>query len=252
MALLSNFLAVGPYRPDQARATIVGDFVFPERVEKHRQEVWKEFREQNPKAFDGSLLRLLSLDARDGRIKLMLQRTTFSSYVASREPAFADRFPSASRSDPIGITVMAMGSDKHLLITRRSFEAEQNPGGVYFIGGYADARDDGPLDLFAEAQRELREEIGFDAVDKSDSLLLGIAYDPVHCHPEATILLRAKVPAHEMLKHLDRAMDAAEADAHYVVSLESVLGGSAARKIGGPATWSVLTSSELLRKAGLA
>ncbi|TPK85488.1 MULTISPECIES: NUDIX domain-containing protein [unclassified Mesorhizobium] len=252
MALRSNFLAVGCYRPDQVSAKIFGDFTFSETAERHRQEVWQKFQKRNPGAFDGSLARLHALDATGERIDLKFQRTTFSSYVSSRDPAFVDRFPDASRSDPIGITAVALGIDGYVLVTRRSLEAEQNPGGLYFVGGYANAHDDGPVDLFAEAERELREETGFDEVDRLGSRLLGIAYDPVHCHPEITILLRARASAGEMLKHLNKATDAAEAHSHHVLPLTSVLDGSAASRIGGPATWSFGIGSELLRKTDLA
>lgn len=241
-----GFLAVGPFRPEMVTAEIAGDFAFPPEVENHRLNTWKEFRAKNPAAFDGSLARLQSFDLHDGQISLRLQRTTFSSYIASRMPDFADRFSSSGRSDPIGITVVTLGTDGNVLVTRRSLLAEQNPGGIYFVGGYADGHDDGPMDMFEEARRELREEIGFDEADKSGSRLLGIAYDPVHCHPEATILLRPRASIAEMLAHLSKAADAAEAHAHHAVSLASILDGSA---IIGPKTWSFSISSELLRRA---
>lgn len=245
----SKLLTSGAFRPDQVTANVFGAFSFPDQIEKYRQETWNRFQDSHPKAFDGSLVRLHSVIVSDGHIDLRFQRTAFSAYVTSRDPGFEGRFPNASRADPMGITIVALSNDGHVLVTKRALDAEQNPGALYFVGGYADAQDeDGPIDLFAEAERELREETGEVEVDRSASLLLGIGYDPHYCHPEATVMLVLNIPGHEMLRHVGKAKDAREAHSFHLVTLESVVDDSAVKELGGPATWSFRQSSALLRK----
>src|SRR5437588_11583941 len=102
-------------------------------------EFWKSYQARYPSAFNGAMLGLVEIKGYDtNELQLLVKRTSYAEYVATRDPSFQVTHPQVERANPLGITVAALSSDDMIVITRRSVNAEQNPGMPYFIGGYAE------------------------------------------------------------------------------------------------------------------
>jgi 8-oxo-dGTP pyrophosphatase MutT (NUDIX family) len=221
------------------KCSIEGDFVLEGRAGVEQAIVWEGFRQSRPNAFDGKLLRLRSFSFTESRANLVAQVTSFSAYITSRDPIFLERFPESERADPLGLTVLLLGSDNRLILTQRSLNAEQNPGGLYFIGGYAEPNEfAGDLDIFDEACREVVEEIGLAQSEINERALIGLAYDPVYCHPEMFFLVRANADAEAIIAASSSAVDRHEANRIFSAPFEKLLDDSFDGGRVHPRTWS--------------
>ena len=130
---------------------------------------------KNSAAFDGALLRMADYRIEDGRLFVAANSTSFSAYVATRHPGFGDKYPHEARADPLGMTAIVLTADDGVIVTKRSLAADQNPGGLYLIGGYAEpAKDSDTVDLFQEVARDIAEEIAVSDLIRSASLLIGL------------------------------------------------------------------------------
>lgn len=212
---------VGPFAPERVSCHVSGKFEFPPHVSEHRDRIWQRHKRRWPRDFDGPLLRLSHTAVSGGSVYLECTRTGYADYIASRDPYFGEGFPGVERADPIGMTILVVSSDRRLLVSQRSEYAEQNPAALYFVGGYAEPPPtDRPVDLFAEALRELREETGIVDIDPVASRILGASYDPAFCHPELFFVVRATVRGEVLLAKVERAADAAEAQAFHLMPVE--------------------------------
>ncbi|TBE75631.1 hypothetical protein [Rhizobium ruizarguesonis] len=153
---------------DQIECRIFGNFQFSEAVEKTRKASWEALLIKNSAAFDGALLRMADHRIEDGRLVVAANSTSFSAYVATRDPRFGDVYPHAARADPLGMTAVVLTADDSVIVTKRSLAADQNPGGLYLIGGYAEpGKGFDTVDLFQEVAREIAEEIAVSDLTRS-------------------------------------------------------------------------------------
>jgi 8-oxo-dGTP pyrophosphatase MutT (NUDIX family) len=242
---VKRMLFIGPVSVNNVSCMVSGQCVPHSALMRHQRSMWNEFVAAHPGSFDGPLVRLKNaLPTLDG-IRLECERTSFSAYIATRDPAFDREFPGCKRADPIGLTVILMSADRRILVTQRSCTAEQNPGALYCVGGYAEPPEqDGPLDLVSEAARELREETGIATIDHTQAWLLGLAYDPVHCHPEAFMLIRVAETGDEILHSSATAVDVNETGQFTMVDAADILSDA---EIPVSCTWSFQRGREFLR-----
>jgi hypothetical protein len=236
-------------KAENVSCELSGSFAFDNSGESEQLRVWSDFIRTRPSAFDGALLRLKSFAAAEGRAVIEAERTSFSAYITSRAPSFSREFPTSERADPLGLTVLLISHDNHLVVTQRILTAEQNPSGLYFVGGYAEpAARDGAINLFDEAGREVKEEIGAHDVDPDLSWLIGLAYDPVYCHPELFFILRSGHTAEEIV-HLSRnADDRTEANGIFTYPFDAVLSGDVGQLAAFPRTWSFVRGINFARR----
>lgn len=233
---------------DRIACRFEGDLVLSEPVEAARRTLWRAMTAARPSAFDGALLRLDAHAVVDGALHLAFRRTAFSAYVATRDPGFAERHPGHDRADPLGLTAIVLTADRHAIVTRRSLTAEQNPGALYFVGGYAEPPAPGaPIDLFGEVAREIAEEIAVIDLIRPASFAIGLAYDPVYCHPELSFVTVSGRAARDVLAGAALASDRDEAADIVAVPLADLLAGDAT---GGatPRTWSFLKARDFLAR----
>jgi hypothetical protein len=233
---------------DHIDCRVGGDFHLSAPVEALRQATWQATVAKRPTAFDGALLRLDGHRLCEDRLRLAASRTTFSAYVATRDPHFSDDHPGEARADPLGMTAIVTTADHQAIVTRRSLTADQNPGALYFVGGYAEPRRIGDtVDLFADVAREVAEEIAVTDLDRGASYAIGLAYDPLYCHPELIFLAVSASTAAAILAGAHRAPDRDEAAELTAVPISDLLEGR-----GGPAhaprTWSYTTSRAFLAR----
>ncbi|SIR01449.1 hypothetical protein SAMN05880590_110131 [Rhizobium sp. RU35A] len=231
---------------DCVACTSRGRFELAGPVEAARRVAWDAHRAQNASAFDGSLLRLDDLRVDQGRLVLQASRTCYSAYVATRHPEFAVAHPDARRADPLGMTALVVTADDHVIVTRRSLTADQNPGALYLIGGYAEPPEvDGSVDLFQEIAREIAEEIAVTDLVRSASSAIGMGYDPVFCHPELFFVTPSRSSAADILKVARQARDRGEASRILAYPLAAFFSGRSVLA-DAPETWSFITARSFL------
>lgn len=233
---------------DRIDCRVGGDFHLSAPVEALRQTTWRTTLAKRPTAFDGALLRLDGHQVSEDRLRLTASRTTFSAYVATRDPRFADDHPGEARADPLGMTAIVTTADRQAIVTRRSLSADQNPGALYFVGGYAEPRGAGDtVNLFDDAAREIAEEIAVTDLDRATSYAIGLAYDPLYCHPELIFLTVSASTAAAILVGARDAPDRDEAAELIAVPLSDLLDGR-----GGPThaprTWSYTKTCAFLAR----
>ncbi|WP_246651683.1 NUDIX hydrolase [Rhizobium laguerreae] len=232
---------------DHIDCQLVGNFELQDRVEEVRKSTWAAVCAKRPAAFDGSLLRMASYQVDGERLSIAASRTRFSAYVATRHPAFASEHPHADRADPLGLTAIVLTADGNVIVTKRSLLADQNPGGLYLIGGYAEPGDsDGPVDIFNEIAREVEEEIAVGDVSRSEAVAIGLAYDPVFCHPELFLLMPSKSTAADILSGADAAPDRNEASELLFYSVDDILDDNGPHK-NAALTWSFIKARKFLQ-----
>jgi 8-oxo-dGTP pyrophosphatase MutT (NUDIX family) len=231
----------------QINCRLVGNFEPQDRVEEVRKSTWAAVCAKRPAAFDGSLLRMASYWVDGERLSIAASRTRFSAYVATRHPAFASEYPDADRADPLGLTAIVLTTDGNVIVTKRSLLADQNPGGLYLIGGYAEpGESDGRVDLFNEIAREVEEEIAVRDVSRSEAIAIGLAYDPVFCHPELFLLMPSKSTAADILSGADAAPDRNEASELLFYSVDDLLDDNGPHKYAA-LTWSFIKARKFLQ-----
>lgn len=232
---------------DQIECISRGRFDLREEVERRRQANWAAHLGRNPAAFDGSLLRLDAFHSDGAHLRIQSSRTCYSAYVATRHPDFAAEHPGCQRADPLGMTAVVLSADRQVIVTRRSLVADQNPGALYLIGGYADPpQGDGKLDLFLEIAREIREELAVTDLVRSASFAIGLAYDPVFCHPELFFLTASQSDAGAIIAGANQAPDRNEAAKLFVCPVTAFLANPVSLH-DTPQTWSYATARAFLR-----
>lgn len=232
---------------DQIHCRLAGEFALSEIVEAERKFGWDRFLARHPAAFDGRLLRMAAYGIENGRLTITANSTCFSAYVVTRHAGFAEEHPQAERADPLGLTVVLITADQQVILTKRSLTAEQNPGALYLVGGYAEPAAGEETDLFEEAARELAEEIAVTDLDRSESFAIGLAYDPVFCHPELFLLTESRSSAAEILDGAHHAPDRNEAGELFASPLSDILNDDDFLP-DAPRTWSFLKAQSFLRK----
>jgi len=232
---------------DQIHCRLAGEFELSEIIEAERKSGWDRFLARHPAAFDGRLLRMAAYGIENGRLTITANSTCFSAYVVTRHAGFAEEHPQAERADPLGLTVVLITADQQVIVTKRSLTAEQNPGALYLVGGYAEPAAGEETDLFEEAARELAEEIAVTDLDRSESFAIGLAYDPVFCHPELFLLTESRSSAAEILDGAHHAPDRNEAAELFASPLSDILNGDDFLP-GAPRTWSFLKAQSFLQQ----
>ncbi|SOC38787.1 hypothetical protein SAMN05892877_105263 [Rhizobium subbaraonis] len=232
---------------DRIECRLVGDFELAKAVETNRKSIWASTSSRHPEAFDGTLLRMADHRIECGQLTISAQKTCYSAYLATRHPEFDDEYPDAARADPLGMTVVVLTADDCAIVTRRSLTAEQNPGGLYFVGGYAEPNGSKTVDLFQEAAREIAEEIAVSDLIRSASYAIGLSYDPVFCHPEMFLLTVSRSTATQVLDGAGNAPDRNEAAHLYAYPLDDILNGDSALA-DAPKTWSFLKARAFLAR----
>lgn len=232
---------------DHIDCHLVGNFELQNRVEEVRKSTWAALCAKRPAAFDGALLRMASYWVEGERLSIAASRTRFSAYVATRHPTFGFEYPDADRADPLGLTAIVLTGDGNVIVTKRSLLADQNPGGLYLIGGYAEpGESDGPVDLFNEIAREVEEEIAVRDVTRSEAVAVGLAYDPVFCHPELFLLMPSKSTAADILSGAEAAPDRNEASELLFYSVDDILDDNGPH-MNAALTWSFIKARKFLQ-----
>lgn len=212
----------------------------------YEANAWSTYCRNHAQSWDGKLWGLYSHAVSGQQLHLQFRNTTFAAYIASRAPEFIQQWPEVRRADPLGVTILCITKGDRLIVSRRSPMAEQNPSGLYYVGGYMEQTDvtDGLPDVFRAAQRELSEETGLGLADTLT--VAGLAYDPTYCHPELFVVARLAQTGEEVEQRWSLAVDRGESENLLAVPLGQVVSGSGLDELGVP-TWSFQIGQALLR-----
>lgn len=155
--------------------------------------------------FNGPMSRLERSGVRpDGRLHLVLSRTDYKSFLGTNltRPDLADRFGPAALANPLGVSVALETADRFLLLGRRNDAVAYYPGRIHPFAGALEPDAD-RADVFAAAERELREELSLDAAELSDLRCTGLAEDPALRQPELIFRVRCTLRRPQVEEKLD-------------------------------------------------
>ena len=153
--------------------------------------------------FDGPLCRFERLTADEQHLHLKVSRCSYKQFFGTNgsHPEWADAHGWNFLANAIGTSAALVSSDGWLVFGSRSMAVALYPGWAHPFGGILEPSED--LDLLAEMQRELHEEIGLSASDISDLACIGLVRDPCLRQPELIYLARASLTLHELESRLD-------------------------------------------------
>jgi 8-oxo-dGTP pyrophosphatase MutT (NUDIX family) len=238
----------GPWRSGDVKCQYVSDCNFTPPGFGYVDEIWIAHKNRYPLAHDGPMLGLAAiLEGTSTGLRLAVRPTSYSQYLATRSPSFTATHPGMSRANPLGTTIIVLTADGMVVVTRRSMSADQNPGMTYFVGGYVEpvANADVASVIGATMTREVTEELG---IKCSNVIVLGVANDPIFCHPEVCAVSRVCAKAEEISKAWQKACDKSETSELLLISLPELLSCAPEKLFPGGVTWSFASASHLLRR----
>ena len=198
--------ATGAWTPDQVRTEWVeSSRPIIESVERAIDEAWRHAR-QRPGVllFDGPMCRLERWRATPHELHLSLSRTSYKTFlgtnVARAEPA--DAHGANVLANPVGLSAALVTADERLLLGRRGPNVAYYPGRVHPFAGALEPRD-GPIDVFAEMRRELREELSLAPADLGAMRCIGLIEDAALRQPELVFHVHVARPHERLVAAVD-------------------------------------------------
>lgn len=225
-----------------------GEFTPSKDVQSHIAQFWERFKQKYPRAFSGPMLRLHSWMDDHNKLLLKTQSTDYAAYIGTRDRNFRERYSENDCAKPLGMTVIPVTEEGKIVVTRRSLRLEQNPGSLYFIGGYIESGVDKfgtEVTIWQDIKREVKEELNVEGESIKKGTFLGVAYDPSYFHPEVFVKLHLNKTAKEVLELWLHAQDKEEAEEILVFDQESLLKHYRNNTLPYPLTWSFKTGIEL-------
>ena len=193
-----RLLHVGTYAPGRVACAMVPSTrrLVPE-VEAAVDAAWANLAVARPGVvlFDGPICRLESFESDGPTLRLAFSRAGYKTFYGTnlQHPDFAKTFGPDVMCSPTGASVALHTADGFLMFGRRNASVAYYPGRVHPFAGSVEPPPDGtPPDVFADARRELREEVHLAGTDVADLALIGIAEDAALLHPE--LIFRARTP----------------------------------------------------------
>lgn len=201
----SNFLARGCWRQGQLSTAVVASTYDPlPACTAMIDSAWKEAcARPGVHLFDGPLCRLEGLIADESHLHLNVSRCSYKQFFGTNgcHPEWALDHGWSSLANAVGTSAALVSSDGWLVFGRRSAAVALYPGWAHPFGGILEPSDS--IDLLAEMQRELHEEIGLDKADITDLACTGLVRDPRLLQPELIYLAQTSVPLRELERRLD-------------------------------------------------
>jgi 8-oxo-dGTP pyrophosphatase MutT (NUDIX family) len=150
------------------------------------------------KLFDGPMCRMESWAVREGRLDVVLSRTSYKAFFGTNlcHPELADRFGRGVLANPVGVSPALETADGFLLMGRRNGSVAYYPNRVHPFAGCLEPGDAGENndaaapDLFAAVRRELSEELSLGEADVADVRCTGVVEDVALRQPE--VIFRVK------------------------------------------------------------
>lgn len=174
------------------------------KVEAAIESAWREAsRRLGDKLFDGPMCRLESFHA-GHTLALNVSPTSYRIFVGTNlsHPQLAEQFGPAALANAIGVSSVVRSRDGLIVMGRRSDSVAYYPRRVHPFGGTLEPHD--PLDVFAEARRELTEELGIEKQDVEQIRCIGLVEDAALHQPELIFAVRVAKDVDQLARSLDQ------------------------------------------------
>jgi hypothetical protein len=200
------FPAIGVWRPAEIHISWTDSTrpIIPE-VEQLIERAWQQAsRRPGIHLFDGPMCRLESIDARPGSMRLALSRTSYKPFLGTNlsNADLSERFGAHALANAVGLSTLLLSSDGFVMLGRRNESVAYYPGRVHPFSGALEPADD--LDVFADAGRELREELALHEHDIRQIRCIGVAMDLSIRQPEMIFLAWCTERAGQIESRLDK------------------------------------------------
>ena len=203
-----KLLHVSHYRPQDVRTRLVAGTrrEVPE-VEAAVEAAWQAtLARPGVHLFDGPVCRFESLRTyASGRLLVRLSRTSYRVLVGTNfcHPEFDDLYGRDVMANAVGVSTGLLTADGFWVMGRRNHSVAYYPGRVHPFAGSIELAD--RIDLFANAERELREELGLLPPEITGTRLVGFVEDNLLRHPEAIFSARTTRTRDAVVAGLDAA-----------------------------------------------
>lgn len=174
--------------------------------------VWEEQMEACRLAgrlpFNGSMVRYLRHEVRDGIFSIEAGSTDFANFLATNLLNWqrGDEIGWKWFSNALGCSTLATTSDGRLVLGRRGQRVIFHAGYVHVIGGGLEGQDrraDGSVDGFAAARRELIEELMLEPAEVGEMVCLGMIRDRTIQQPELIFEAKLSLTWDEVVARMD-------------------------------------------------
>jgi 8-oxo-dGTP pyrophosphatase MutT (NUDIX family) len=158
-------------------------------VEDAVDEAWlRESSRPGVALFDGPVCRLEAFDIEGDVLGLAVSKTSYRINVGTNfcNPHLADVFGPQVMANPVGVSCGLISADSFLMMGRRNGRVAYYPYKVHPFAGSVEVRE--AIDVFDDALRELREEIGLQANEITSIRCVGLAEDLALRHPESLFI----------------------------------------------------------------
>jgi 8-oxo-dGTP pyrophosphatase MutT (NUDIX family) len=177
-------------------------------IENQIEQAWRQARSRpGVKLFDGPLCRLERFSA-GKTLELELSRTSYKIFWGTNltHPDLADRFGPEVLANPVGLSCALQSSDGYLMLGRRNVSLAYYPLRVHPFAGSLEPAE--RVDVFANMERELSEELSLTAEDISQIVCVGMIEDLSLRQPELIFSVRSN----QSRARIEQTLDAGEHD----------------------------------------
>jgi hypothetical protein len=136
-------------------------------------------------------------------LELALSRTSYRVFLGTNlhNAALADRYGPQVLANPVGLSTLIQSADDFLLLGRRSSSVAYYPNRIHPFAGALEPADN--VDVFAEARRELKEELAMGAEQIDELRCIGVVEDRALRQPELIFVARSNLPRERIESKLD-------------------------------------------------
>jgi len=174
-----------------------------DEVEKVIEQAWKDAQSRpGLKLFDGPMCRLERFAA-GKTLELDLSPTSYRIFWGTNlnNSRLAQKYGPASLANAVGLSCAVESGDGFLMLGRRNASVAYYPSRVHPFAGTLEPSE--KVDVFAEARRELTEELGFGPDDISSFVCTGIIEDVSIGQPELVFSVKSSRTRSQIQSKLD-------------------------------------------------
>ena len=195
------------FRRDQVVVTMIDSTrrVVP-RVERQIDEAWRRtLTRPGVNLYDGPVCRFESARVDGGLLRVELSRTSYRILVGTNfaNPHLADEYGDGVMANSMGVSTGLLTADGFWIMGRRNACVAYYPNRVHPFAGSIELAEH--VDLFDNAERELREELRLPAEAISGTTWAGLVEDTALRHPESIFFARTDRTRDEVAGGLDAA-----------------------------------------------
>ncbi len=188
----------GSWTRAQLSTSRVASTFQPDAVTEARVEAaWKAAGARlGTRLFDGPVCRVERITATPTALHVAWSASSYRWFLGTNG-SDAALLP---RADALGTCAVVVSSDGWLVFGRRSAQVALYPGRAHPFGGMVEPAE--AVDLCAEIERELHEEVGLTPADVSTLTCLGVGVDPQLAQPELIFAAQTKLARAELVARL--------------------------------------------------